>query len=112
MDKVKLAVAVLLLAGGIAGFYWFEDQYMLLIRVVGLLVVVGVALLVAYQTAVGRQTWAYVGEAKTEVKKVVWPTRKEAFHTTLIIIAVVFVVALFLWLVDTLLMWLMQLLTG
>ncbi len=112
MDKVKLAIAVLLLAGGIGGFYWFEDQYMLLSRVLGLLVLVAASLAVAYQTAVGRQTWSYVGDAKTEVHKVVWPTRKETVQTTLIVLVVVFLVALFLWMLDSLLMWLMRLLTG
>ncbi len=112
MDKVKLAIAALLLAGGIAGFYWFEDQYMLLVRVIGLLVVAGVSLAVAYQTAPGRQAWSYIGEAKMEVSKVVWPTRKETMQTTLVVLAVVFLVALFLWLLDSLLMWLMQLLIG
>ncbi len=112
MDKVKLAIATLLLAGGIAGFYWFEDQYGLLLRVVGLLVMAVVSLAVVYQTTVGRQTWAYVGDAKTEVRKVVWPTRKETVQTTLIVLVVVFLVALFLWALDSLLMWLMRLLTG
>ncbi len=112
MDKVKLAIATLLLAGGIAGFYWFEDQYGLLLRVVGLLVMAVVSLAVVYQTTVGRQAWAYVGDAKTEVRKVVWPTRKETVQTTLIVLVVVFLVALFLWALDSLLMWLMRLLTG
>jgi len=111
MDKVKLAVAALLLVGGISAFYWFAEQSMLL-RVVGLLVFAGVAIAVAYQTVVGRQTWGYISDAKTEVRKVVWPTRKETTQTTLIVLVVVFIVAVFLWLLDSLLMWLMQLLTG
>ncbi len=111
MDKVKLAVAALLLVGGISAFYWFADQSMLL-RVVGLLVFAGISIAVAYQTVIGRQTWGYISDAKTEARKVVWPTRKETLQTTLIVLVVVFIVAVFLWLLDSLLMWLMQLLTG
>ena len=111
MDKVKLTIAVLLIAAGVAGFYYFADQSML-IRVLGLLGVAVVSLLIAYQTAVGQRTWGFVTDAQTEVKKVVWPTRKEALQTTGIVIVMVFIVALILWGLDSTLLWAVKLLTG
>lgn len=111
MDKVKLIVAALLLGAGIGAFYYFGDHSML-VRVLLLLVVGGVALAVAYQTTVGRTTWGFVTDAQTEVKKVVWPTRKEALQTTGVVAVMVLVMAIFLWLLDSSLMWLVGTLTG
>ena len=111
MDKLKLTIAVALIASGVAGFYYFADQS-LLMRVLGLLVVAGASLAVTYQTAVGQRTWGFVTDAQTEVKKVVWPTRKETLQTTGIVIVVVMVVAIFLWALDSTLLWLVRLLTG
>ena len=111
MDKVKLTIAVAMLAAGVVGFYYFADQSLLL-RVLGLLVVAGVSLAIAYQTAVGQRTWGFVTDAQTEVKKVVWPTRKEALQTTGIVLMMVLLVAIFLWGLDSLLLWLVKLLTG
>ncbi len=111
MDKVKLIIAVALMATGVAGFYYFADQS-LLMRVLGLLAVAGVAIAIAYQTALGRRTWGFVTDAQTEVKKVVWPTRKETLQTTGIVLVVVFIVGVFLWILDSGLLWTAGKLTG
>ncbi len=111
MDKVKLTIAVAFTAAGVVGFYYFADQS-LLMRVLGLLAMIGVSLAIAYQTAVGQRTWGFVTDAQTEVKKVVWPTRKEALQTTAIVLVMVLIVALFLWALDSILLWLVRLLTG
>ncbi len=111
MDKLKLIIAVALLGAGVAGFYYYADES-LLMRVIGLLAVAAVALMVSYQTAIGRQSWAFVSDAQTEMKKVVWPTRKEAIQTTAIVVVMVFLVGLFLWALDSTLLWLVKMLTG
>ena len=111
MDKVKLTIAAAFVVAGVAGFYYFADQS-LLMRVLGLLAMIGVSLAIAYQTAVGQRTLGFVTDAQTEVKKVVWPTRKEALQTTGIVFVMVLLVALFLWMLDTMLLWLVRLLTG
>ena len=110
-DAVKWAVAVALLGGGIGAFYYFADQSLLL-RVIGLLLIAGAALVVAIQTEKGRIAWDFVRESRTEVRKVVWPTRKETVQTTLIVLAVVALTAGFLWLVDALFAWVVRLLIG
>ena len=99
-DTFKLAFAVLLLIGGVVGFYYFENQAQPLVRVIGLLVVAAVALGVSLQTVKGREVSSFVREAQIEVRKVVWPTKQETIQTTLIVIVVVIIVAIFLWLLD------------
>lgn len=109
-DKIKLATAVLLIAGGIFGFYQFADQA-LLYRVLGLLVVLGVAAAVALQTQPGAQAWDFARTAWVEVRKVVWPTRKETIQTTALVFVMVTIVGIMLWLFDMLLFEAVELLT-
>ena len=111
LDAAKWALAFALVAGAIVAFYYFAETSLLL-RVVGLLAVGGLALAVILQTRKGRTAWEFVREARTEVRKVVWPTRKETVHTTGIIMAMVTVVALFLWALDSLLGWIVRTLVG
>ena len=110
-DPVKWVGAFVILASGIAGFYYWSDESLLL-RVIGLLVLSAAALFVAVQTEKGRATWDFVRESHTEVRKVVWPTRKETTQTTLIVIAMVGLVAIILWALDGLLAWLVKLMLG
>lgn len=99
LDTVKLVIAVLLLICAVGGFYYYAEQS-LLIRVIALLAVVGVCVAIALQTERGREVNGFFKAAHTEVRKVVWPTYKETYQTTLIVMAMVVVVALFLWFLD------------
>jgi len=110
-DLAKWTGAFAILASGIAGFYYWSDESLLL-RVIGLLVLSAAAVFVAVQTEKGRAAWDFVRESHTEVRKVVWPTRKETTQTTLIVIAMVGLVAVILWILDGLLAWLVKLLLG
>lgn len=103
-DKFKFALAVLLLAAGVAGFYLLAGQAMIL-RVLAVLAGTGLAAAVAWQTEQGRLFFAFAKEASTEAKKVVWPSRKETMQTTGLVFAFVVVMALFLWLTDKGLEW-------
>ncbi|MBE2259987.1 MAG: preprotein translocase subunit SecE [Candidatus Accumulibacter sp.] len=103
-DKLKFALAVLLLVAGIAGFYLLAEQPMIL-RVLAVLAGAGLAAAVAWRTEQGRQFFAFAREATTEAKKVVWPSRKETVQTTGLVFAFVVVMALFLWLTDKGLEW-------
>ena len=108
-DIVKWIVAIALLAAGIVGFYVYADQSQLL-RVVVLLAIIGVSTAIALQTSTGRLAWGFVKDARTEVRKVVWPTRKETTQTTIIVIVVVAIVAVVLWMIDGALTYLVRLL--
>jgi len=110
-DKIKLTLAVLVVSGAIGAFYYYADDSMLL-RVIGILVAMGISTAIALQTAVGQKTLGFIRESKVEVRKVVWPTRKETLQTTLVVMVMVVVVAIFLWLVDMFLLWAVRLLTG
>jgi preprotein translocase subunit SecE len=105
-DKAKLAAAAALLLGSLVAFYLLGQKDMWL-RVVVLLVGVAAAIGVYFSSESGRQLIAYGRESVREVKKVVWPTRKEATQMTGYVFAFVVVMALFLWATDKTLEWLL-----
>jgi len=103
-DKAKLAIAGLLVIGAVATFYALgkQDQW---VRVIALLGLLAVAVGIFFTSESGKQLIAYGQDAVKEVKKVVWPTRKEAMQMTGYVFAFVFVMAFFLWLTDKTLEW-------
>lgn len=110
-DVLKLSLAGLVVAAAIVAFYFFSEES-LLYRVIGLLAAAGVAAAIFYQTARGQSLWRFFQDSRTEVRKVVWPTRAETMQTTLIVAVLVVIVGLFLWLLDMFLSFGFQFLTG
>lgn len=98
-DKAKLAAAALLLVGAIAAFYLLSAQSVW-VRVAALLALLVAAAGVFFTSESGKQLIAFARDSVKEVKKVVWPTRKEALQMTGYVFAFVVVMALFLWLTD------------
>ena len=105
-DKAKLAVAGLLVIGAVVAFYMLGQQD-LWVRIAALLVLLIVAAAAFFASEPGKQLIAYGKDSVREVKKVVWPTRKEALQMTGYVFAFVVVMALFLWLTDKTLEWLL-----
>ena len=103
-DKIKLALALALVGAGIAGFYALSEMA-LVVRVLSVLIGVGVAVAIAWQTEPGQRFVAFAREAIVETRKVVWPTRKETVQMTGMVFAFVVVIAIFLWLTDKSLEW-------
>ena len=103
-DKIKFALALLLLVAGVAGFYFLADQAMIL-RVLAVFAGVGFSVAVAWKTEPGQQFFGFAKESTTEAKKVVWPTRKETLQTTGLVFAFIVVMAIFLWITDKSLEW-------
>lgn len=103
-DKAKLAAAAALVVGGIAAFYLL-GQKDLWLRVVTLLVLLAAAVVMFFVSEPGKQLIAFGRDSSREVRKVVWPTRKEAVQMTGYVFAFVIVMALFLWLTDKTLEW-------
>ena len=102
-DKIKLGVAFLLVAAGIAGFYALHESaavVKLLVILLGLLAAAGVV----WTTEPGKRLFMFGKDSIAESKRVVWPTRKETMQTTGIVIAFAVIMALFLWAVDASLM--------
>ena len=103
-DKAKLAVAAVLVVGAVVAFYALSSQD-LWVRVAALLVLIAAAVATFFTSETGKQLIAYGNDSAKEVRKVVWPTRKEALQMTGYVFAFVFVMALFLWLTDKTLEW-------
>ncbi|MGE0803163.1 MAG: preprotein translocase subunit SecE [Lautropia sp.] len=103
-DRLKLALALIVVIGGVVGYYALAQQPMVvrILSVVGGLVLGAV---IAWFSDPGRRLLAFGRESWSEVKRVVWPTKKETWTITLYVFAFVFVMALFLWLVDKTLEW-------
>lgn len=103
-DKIKFSLALVILAAGVAGFYLLSEQAMIL-RVLAVLVGAALAVAVAWKTEPGQRFFTFANEAVIEARKVVWPTRKETTQTTAMVFAFVVVMALFLYLADKSLEW-------
>lgn len=110
-DSLKWLLVVALVAVGVYGNSFYADQS-LLYRVLALLVLAMVAGFIALQTTQGTAFWDLVKGSRTEIRKVVWPTRQETVQTTVIVVGFVIVVALLLWGLDSLLGWLVSLIIG
>jgi preprotein translocase subunit SecE len=111
IDKLKIAAAVALLLAGIAAFYYWSES----LTIIRVLAVIGGAVLGAVvfgTSAPGKQFFTFARESIEESKRVVWPTRKETVQTTGVVFAFVLVMAVFLWVVDSGLLWAVRLLMG
>lgn len=110
-DVAKLILAILAMVAAVFGFYFFSEQSLLL-RVIGLLVVLSLAVGLVYTTNLGQSFWQFAQGSRIELKKIVWPTQKETLQTTLIVVVMVLVVGVLLWMFDGLLMWGIGLITN
>ena len=105
-EKAKLAIASAMVVVALAGFYLLGKQGALIqwaVLLVGLAVSVGIF----FTSEAGKELVAFGRDAWREVKKVVWPARKEAIQITAYVFGFVLVMAMFLWLTDKTLEWLL-----
>lgn len=100
IDKVKLFAAFLLIVAGIFVFYYFPEVSLPL-RAGAVIVAVILAAIVSLTSEPGQQAWQFAVGMRMEVRKVVWPTRKETIQATIVVIIGVFIVGLYMWLLDT-----------
>ncbi len=98
-DKIKLGLAALLFAAGVVGFYYLRDSASI-VRLAAIAAGAAAGIAVAWYTVLGQEFLVFAKDAVTEVKKVVWPTRKESLQTAGIVFAFVVVMAVFLWVSD------------
>jgi preprotein translocase subunit SecE len=107
-ERIKIGIAALIAIGGLVAFYWMVDRQPLVVRLAALLGAFAVAAVVMWFTQAGKTFAAFARESWEEAKRVVWPTRKETLQTTGVVFAFVFVMAIFLWMVDAGLLWITQ----
>jgi preprotein translocase subunit SecE len=111
LNSFKWLIVVLLVSAGVGGNIFYADES-LLYRVIALVVIAIVAGLIAVQTSQGMAFWTLAKEARTEIRKVVWPTREETTQTTLIVLGFVLLMGLILWALDTFFGWIVSLIIG
>lgn len=105
-------VAIVLLAVAAIGNAYFASHFALVVRVLLLVVLIVGAVAVAAITNQGQKAIAFAKESRTELRKIIWPTRPEATQTTLIVIAMCIVVSLVLWGFDTIIVALINFITN
>ena len=103
-DKLMVAAGVLLVLAGFVGFFWLGSQEWY-VRGAALAVGVIAGVAVGLLSAPGKGFIAFAKDSYKEVRKVVWPTRKETTQTTLVVFGFVLVMAVFLWICDKSIEW-------
>jgi len=111
-ERIKIAVAALVAVGGLVAFYALVDKQPSVVRLAILLGAFALGAGILWFTETGKTFVAFARESWEEAKRVVWPTRKETLQTTGVVFAFVFVMALFMWIVDAGLLWITQKLLG
>ncbi len=111
LDIVKWGIAIILLAAAIIGNQMYNEASVL-VRAGGVVVAFAIAGVIALQTAKGKQALEFAREAQIEVRKVIWPTRQEAMNTTFIVLAATAILAVILWLMDMVLLEIVNFITG
>jgi len=107
LNAVKWILAITVAGAAVVGNQMYAEVG-LLYRVLGVVALMLVALGIAATTSQGSAFLTLLKEANIERRKVVWPTRQETTQTTLIVIAVVIIMAILLWGLDSLLSWIVS----
>jgi len=109
---VQLLAAILLVLGGIVGFYVLESRPEVWMSWAALVAGFVLGVLVFAFSPKGRSFWQFVLEARVELRKVFWPTRQETFTTTLVVLGFVLIASVFFWLLDLMLAYATKFFTG
>jgi len=110
-DWLWLVVAVAALVGGFVVFYAMKSLPSV-VRYLAVLAGIGLSVGGLVMTALGRQVWEFALGSRIELRKMVWPTVKQAQTTTAVVIVFVLVLGVFFWLVDMLLGYITRSLLG
>jgi preprotein translocase subunit SecE len=110
-DKAKLTVAILVVIGGVAGYYVLAG-WPAWLRWTAVAASLALAALVLVFSYYGREFRQFVELARIELRKIVWPSRQETGMTTLVVFIFVVVAGIFFWLLDLGLAWATKLITG
>jgi preprotein translocase subunit SecE len=112
LDILKLLVAAGALVGGLYGYYFYENDIALPIRVLMVLGGAAAGIAIAMTSAQGQRLWHFIQGSRVEIRKVVWPTRTETTQTAIAVFVFTLIMALFFWALDSGLLWLTRRLVG
>ena len=112
LDIIKLLLAAVALLGGLYGYYYYENNIALPLRVLMVLGGTGVGIAIAMSSTQGRRLWHFIQGSRVEIRKVVWPTRQETTQTAIAVFVFTLILALFFWALDSGLLWLTRKLVG
>ncbi len=112
LDTIKLLLAAAILMGGLYGFYFYENDLALPLRVLMVLGGTGVGIAVAMTSTQGHRLWHFIQGSRVEIRKVIWPTRQETTQTAIAVFVFTIIMALFFWALDSGLLLLTQTLVG
>ena len=112
LDIIKLLLAAGLLVGGLYGYYFYENDLALPLRVLMVLGGTGVGIAVAMTSSQGHRLWHFIQGSRVEIRKVIWPTRQETTQTAIVVFVFTIIMALFFWALDSGLLLLTRTLVG
>ena len=112
LDILKLLISASLLVGGLYGYYFYENDIALPLRVLMVLGGAGAGIAMAMTSTQGQRLWHFIQGSRVEIRKVVWPTRQETTQTAIAVFVFTFILALFFWALDSGLLWLTRKLVG
>ena len=111
LDWLKWLLVIGIVGLGVFGNWYYQDQS-LLYRAIAMLVLAASAFAIVIQTGKGGNAWNLLKDARGEIRRVVWPTWPEVLQTTMVVLILVFVFALLLWGLDSLLSWIVSEIIG
>ncbi len=111
MNTLKWLIVLIIIAAGVVANLHYNQVDVAYRATIGIFVSV-VALGIVYTTTQGSLAWAFIKSARTEMRKVAWPTRQETVQTALVVVAMVVITALILWGIDSFFMWIVGMITG
>jgi len=112
LDILKLLIAAGALVGGLYGYYLYENDIALPLRVLMVLGGTGAGIAIAMTSTQGQRLWHFIQGSRVEIRKVVWPTRTETTQTAISVFVFTLILALFFWALDSGLLWLTRRLVG
>ena len=110
-DRLRWFAAIALIVAGIGGNWYFQSES-LFVRVLALLAIMGISILIIWNSKKGHEIVSLLRESRSEVRRVVWPTNQETNQTTLIVLLIVLIFSLILWGLDSLLGWIISSIIG
>ena len=103
-NYIRWFLGIAIIGIAVYGNSYFAQEA-LLYRVLGVIFICGLGLYILTTTAEGKESLKIILESRTEIRRVVWPTRTETTQTVLIVVVAIIICAVLLWGLDSLFGW-------